>query len=163
MARHTGMVDRVRAAAKELDRQEGFSKSDLYHHIDGVKPLNSLGERSFNRTWRELRKRGELKRIGYARYRFIAELTPRADIRQKVYRAIYIKGAFCAKDIVLLTDAEHSYILAIIGKLKKAGYLEYTGMSEKSKFFRVCNLNKFYLELVHPPSSSATARHGGKK
>lgn len=152
MARHTGMVDRVRAAAKELDRPEGFSRMDLYHHIDGAQPFNSLGERSLFRTWGDLRRRGEFKRIGRARYRYI-DRAPRADIRQKVYRAIYVKGAFCAMDIILLTDAEHSYILAIIGRLKKAGHLAYTGMSEKRKFFRVRNLNKFYLEFVRGKAS----------
>jgi len=150
----TGMTRRVRNAVEKLDNTEGFSRSDLYHHIDHIKPLNLLEERSFYRTFRELYKRGELKRIGYAKYRFVKGLTPKAQVRQRIYRAMYVRRSFCAKDIRLLTDAESSYILAIIRKLKNDGQLEYTGISEKRKYFRVRQADEFYLNFVKDESNA---------
>ena len=141
----TGMADRVRAAAKSLDCPEGFSRKDVMYEVD---PHAGQEERSLENAFHDLRKRGEIRRIGYAKYRVATDLAPRAGVRQKIYRAMHIKGAFCAKDIRVLTDADPSYILMVIRKLRQSGHLERTGGSTRGNIFRVKQRDKFYLEFV---------------
>ena len=139
------MADRVRAAAKSLDCPEGFSRKDVMYEVD---PHAGQEERSLENAFHDLRKRGEIRRIGYAKYRVATDLAPRAGVRQKIYRAMHIRGAFCCKDIQVLTDADPSYILAIIRKLRKSGHLELTGETIRGKVYRVKQKDEFYLEFV---------------
>ena len=149
-----GMTNLAREAAKELDNPEGFSRGDLYDHIEKTKHLNDAEEQSLYKTIFDLHKRGEFERIGYGRYRYVKGFAPVADVRQKILRAMHVKGAFCATDIKILTDADKSYILVIIRRLKKAGYLDLTGKSPRGNIFRVKHPEKFYLEMVHGETKS---------
>ena len=142
---HTGLTKSIRDAAKNLGEQSYFSKRDVFYHVDDCNPVNFC---SFHRCWYDLRKRGEIVRIGSEKYQYINQLKPTADVRNKIIRAMHIKGAFCSKDIFLLTDADISYILAIIRKLVNRGYLEFTGKTDRGNIFRVKHNVKFYQELM---------------
>jgi len=142
------MTDRVRAAAKALSRPEGFSRKRLFHYMDGTDPFTSAEERSFYKTWEELRKRGEIVRIEYAKYRFVDGLAPKANMRLRIFRAMYVRRAFTTAQIKKLTDADSSYIQALIRKLVKARHLEYTGRNGREKVFRVRHADKFYVDIV---------------
>ena len=154
----TGMARRVREGAKALDCPDGFSRMDLYHHIDDIKPFSLQEEKSFMGTFKELFRRGEFKRIRYGRYRYEQEFVPQANVRQRIYRAMHVKGAFCANDIKILTDADRSYIQVTIRRLKKAGHLDLTGRSSRGNIFRVKHPEKFYLEMVHDKAKSNKRR-----
>lgn len=143
-----GITSLAREAAKALDNPEGFSRRELYDQIEKTQHLNDAEERGLYRTIHELHKRGEFKRIEHGRYRYVKGLAPVADIRQKILRAIYVKGAFCTNDIKILTDADRSYILVTIRRLIKAGHLDLTGRSIRGNIFRVKHPEKFYLEFV---------------
>lgn len=68
---------------------------------------------------------------------------------------MHVKGAFCAADIRRLTDADQSYISAVIRRLVEAGDLELTGKKGKFKFFRVKQANDFYLKFVNRKKGTA--------
>jgi len=144
----TGMAGRVRSAAKKLDCPEGFSRSDVYHYIDNIKPLSSAEEKTFSRTWEDFRKRGEIKRFGHAKYRYVKGLAPKPDVRRKIFRAMYVRRAFTTAQIRMLTDADSSYIQALTRKLVKAEHLEDTGRKGREKVFRVRHADKFYVDIV---------------
>ena len=141
----TGITDRIREAAKTLGDQKYFSKRDIYYHVDDCDPVSFC---SFHRCWYDLRKRGEIVRLGNEKYQYVKCLRPIADVRQRIVRAIHVKGAFCSMDIQRLTGADNSYILATTHRLVKRGYLELTGKSDKGYIFRVKHNGKFYQELV---------------
>jgi len=139
------MTDRVRAACKALDADGPFSRKDVVYHID---PADDRGELSVRRAFQGIYDRGELVRIGRGKYRNVKDMAPVSDVRQRIYRAMHIKGAFCAADIVKLADADQSYISAVIRKLVKIGRLELTGKAGGTKVFRVRHKDRFYLEYV---------------
>lgn len=139
-----GITDRIRGAAREFNEQGCFSKQDIYYHLDDCEPVSL----SFHRSWYDFLRRGEIVRIGREKYRYINKLKPEASVRRRIVRAMYIKGAFCSIDIHRLTGADTSYILSIMRKLAKRGWLELTGKSDKGKVFRVKHNDKFYHEFV---------------
>lgn len=139
------MTDRIRAAAKHLGT---FSRRDLYHYIDDQDPVDAPGERSFRRAWQGLRRRRELVRIEREKYGLDSDRAPAADVRRRIYRAMHVKGVFCAADIVKLTEADQSYVSAVIRRLARTGDLELTGRTGKTNRFRVRHADKFYLEHV---------------
>lgn len=144
----TGMTDRVRAACRKLSSSYNsgyFSRRDVYYEVD---PEPGQEYRSFERTWQDLIDRGEIAKQFDRFYIYNPEAAPTFDVRKKIFRAMHIKGAFCAADIKKLTDADQSYISAVIRKMVKAGDLELTGKKGKFKFFRVKNSKEFYLEKV---------------
>lgn len=155
----TGMADRIRAAVKKLDSMDGFSRGELFDHVEKDKPLSLQEERSFKNTFKDLFKRGEIRRISVGRFRYADEFIPRANVCQRIYRAMHVKGAFCTKDIQILTDADRSYINVIIRKLAKGGHLELTGKTPRGSIFRVKHPNQFYLEFVHDGQTAAGERN----
>ncbi len=147
----TGVTNQLRAVLKELDCPKGFARRDAYWAMDAKRQLE---DRSFYRTWGELRKRGEIKRIGRAQYRYVENKKPISNIRNRVHRAIHVKGTFTARDIRMLAEAELSYVYAIIRRLEKAEYIECTGKARKDglqpeKFYRVRHQDRFYQEVVN--------------
>jgi len=143
------MTDRIRRAARTLSDRKWFSKKELF---DAVETRSRLEDRSFLRSWRDIYLRGEIVRLGEAKYRYVPENSPRSDVRNRIYRAMHVKGVFCGKDIQKLTEADHSYIMATIRKLVKAGHLEFTGKNNQHKIFRVRNSHTFYLKFVREKS-----------
>lgn len=141
---HTGMTDRIREAAKELNDRKWFSRRDVFNHAE----ILVSEEASFKACWLELRKRGELVRLGREKYYYNPEKAARPDVKNRIHRAIHIKGAFCSADVAKLSEADISYVAEIIRGLAKAGWLELTGKQGHVKFFRVRNSEKFYLEHV---------------
>lgn len=141
----TGTTDRIREAAQKLSARGCFSKRDIYFDIDDSDPVCFS---SFHRCWYDLRKRGEIERLGREKYQYINSFRPRADVRLRIFRAMHVKGAFCSMDIQRLSGADISYILATIRRLVKRGYLELTGKSDKGNIFRVRHNSKFYQKLV---------------
>ncbi len=145
---HTGMINRVRAACRALDKKGSMTRQDIYFKVD---PEDSE-KKSFSRMWQDLIDRGELictdTEANSRCYRYNPSALPKADVREKIYRAMHAKLAFCARDIHRLTDADSNYILVLIRNLVKHGHLEFTGKTAKGNIFRVKNNNKFYQELV---------------
>lgn len=137
----TGMADRVRAAARQTSRS--FSRAEIINNLD----LLSRETKAFNTAWLDLLRRGEL--IDHGRFfRYDPAMAPKSDVRNRMARAMHVKGAFCAGDIAKLSDADPSYVHATIRKLAKAGWLEMTGKKGRVRFFRVRNSEKFYLAFV---------------
>jgi len=145
----TGMADRVRAAAGTLSHRKWFSIKEL---LDAVKTRSRKEDTSFMRCWRDMYVRGEFVRLGQAKYRYVSENTPRSHVRNRICRAMHVKGVFCAADIVKLSGGELSYVHATIRRMVNAGDLEFTGCRRKVKYFRVRNSEKFYLEFIREGS-----------
>lgn len=141
---HTGMAERIREAAKELNSFGPFSRDDLINRLD----LWSWEMGAFNTVLFDMRGRGELVRLDHEAYLYNEKNTPCPNVQSRILRAMYIKGAFCTVEIRKLTDADNSYISATIRKLVKAAYLEPVGKSAKGNIFRVKHKDVFYQELV---------------
>lgn len=137
-----GTTQEVRAAAKQLGT---FTPTDVVYFID---PEERYREKMIRNTVQELFKRGEIERIEPGRYRYVQDLAPQPTVRKRILRAIHAQGKFCQKDIRKLSDAEASYILVVIRKLKKAGYLELIGKCSDGNVFRVRHADRFYQDLV---------------
>ena len=140
----TGMTDRIRAAAMALNDRKWFTRNEVFNQAEIL--LADLG--SFKRCWNELRKRGELVKLGREKYRHDPDKTARADVKIRILRAMHVKGAFCAADIAKLSEADTSYVQTMTRSMIADGWLEFTGRKGHVKFFRVRNSEKFYLGLV---------------
>lgn len=138
------MRDRVRAAAKTLNDQKWFSRQEVFNQAEIL--LAELG--GFKAAWNCLRRRGELVRLDRQKYRYDLGKAARADVRNHIFRAMHVKGAFCSADIAKLSEADFSYVQKLIRDMVNAGDLEFTGKKGRVKFFRVRNSEKFFLEKV---------------
>lgn len=141
----TGMAARVRAAASKI--KGAFFREDIVIHLD----LWAREMKTFDTCWLDMQRRGELIKHGnikFEYYTYNPAVAPKADVKNRIMRAMHVKGAFSAADIVKLTEADRSYIYATIRRMVKAGELEFTGFHEQVKRFRVRNSEKFYLERV---------------
>lgn len=138
------MCDRIRPAAKALNKQKWFSRQEVFNQADIL--LSDAA--SFRAGWNALRRRGELVKLGQEKYRYNEERAAFPKVRLRVYRAMHVKGAFCSADIAKLSDADVSYVQGLIRRLVKDGWLEFTGKKDRVKFFRVKNSEKFFLDKV---------------
>lgn len=137
----TGRTARVRAAAKKL---KTFTPLDLVYSVaDTFKENNKI-----RCAMHGLYMRGELKRTAPGRYEYVEGGEPVAGVRQRILRAIHVKGLFRIKDIKILTDAEVSYICALVRRLVKADHIEHIGTCQKEKSYRVKNADQFYLIYI---------------
>jgi hypothetical protein len=134
----------VRQAARSLSAREHFSKRDVFDAAGITRADNE----SFKGVWSILRRRGELVMLGPRKYRYNPSHRPRGRKRVRIYRAMHIKGVFCAADIARLSDARLSYVRAVINALVDGGDLELTGKTGCVLYFRVRHAERFYLEKV---------------
>jgi hypothetical protein len=98
-----------------------FSLMDIYFEMEKIywherRPIKDVVKNMANN--------GELERIGHGRYRFIQAKPRISNIKERTYRAIFIKGIFETGDIVRLSDGNPSYCRRIIRRLVKAGDVE---------------------------------------
>lgn len=144
-SRGAGMTARIRAAAGRLNQIGSFSRSDVFNQAEVL-----VSERAtFSPCWLDMRTRGELVKLGYQEYRYDESRAPNGGgVKKKIYRAMHVKGAFCAPDIAKLAEAEISYVHGVIRRLVKGGELEFTGCRGHFKYFRVRNSDKFYQKFI---------------
>lgn len=138
----TGMATRVREVASQI--HGSFSREEIINSLD----LWSREMNTFNTSWLDMLRRGEVVKLDHCTYRYNPAAAPQADVKKRMMRAMHVKGAFCAADIKKLTEADLSYVHATIRRMVKTGELEFTGYHGKAKRFRVRNSEKFYLEKV---------------
>ena len=136
------MAARVRAAVRLMPGP--FSRDEIINSMD----LWSRELQTFNTSWLDMRRRGELLQTNDDQYRYNSTAAPQADVKNRMMRAMHVKGVFSAADIKKLTEADLSYVHAVIRRMVKAGELEFTGYYDRVKRFRVKNSEKFYLERV---------------
>ena len=130
---------------KALNEQKGFSRRELFQ---AVNTRNRAEDMAFKEAWLELLRRGELVKIEFGEYRYDPEKAARADVKIRIFRAMHVKGAFCAADIAKLSEADISYIHTVIRQMVRDEWLEFTGKRGLVRFFRVRNSERFYLEFV---------------
>ena len=135
--------------------EEGFSRRELFQ---AVNTRNRAEDMAFKEAWLELLRRGELVKLGLEKYRYDPEKAARAHVRIRVFRAMHVKGAFCAADIAKLSEADISYVQALIRKMVAAEWLEFTGKQRQVKFYRVRNSERFYLEKVRETEGKKVRR-----
>jgi len=138
-----GTTGQVRAAAKKL---KTFTPTDIVYAVD---PAEKYRAKSIRNIVTELCLRGEFKRIAPGKYEYVEDRSPTADVREKVMRAMHVKGIFNIKGIRQITDADATYIGVLIRKLVKAGDLEFVGKTNRCKYYRVRNADAFYLDRVN--------------
>jgi len=154
--RGAGMTARIRAAARRLNgRDSCFSRHDVFNHAEVL-----VSERAtFSPCWLDMRTRGELVKLDYQKYRYDASRAPAGGgVKKKIFRAMHVKGAFCAPDIAKLADAEISYVHGVIRRLISGGELEFTGCRGHFKFYRVRNADKFYQKFIRGQRSEVRSQ-----
>lgn len=98
-----------------------------------------------------LRKTGEVVSVTRGQYRYQDKnITP---VKHRVYRAMHVKGVFSVREIMVLTDADRSYIAAVIRLLMGDGIIESQGKKpgphgRSENVFRLKSRDKFYLDFV---------------
>ena len=138
------------AAVREFAAiRETFSMSDLYDYFDGIS--QGPTHRTVVNTLWDMRRRGEIVREGLGQYRLVAERSPQLQptVRIKIYRAMYSKGIFSAREIRMLSAADMSYAMRVIRRLVAAGDLEPAGKKKNPRgrlehLFRTGNRDRFY-------------------
>jgi len=134
---------KVRAAAQKLKE---FTVGDI---VDALSPKKYLRPDKVDWTLRDMLKRGEIDRIAPGVYRYAQP--PDVPVATRACRAMHVKGSFTASDIVMLSDAERSYVNTLIRGLLAAGHLEHGGVTRAGSgkninVFRIVHRDRFYLE-----------------
>jgi hypothetical protein len=160
MAANKGIAETVRRAAKRLGK---FTAKDLYDadcdlHFPKSKITIAL---------RDFCSSGEIRRIesgekGKATvYEYIREKTLGFGVREKVCRAMHVKGRFTVRDVAVLSDADRSYVYLLVRKLQDAGAIRADGKTEgprkNEQAFLVKNRDEFFLKWVRGSQKSVEA------
>jgi len=138
----TGMAARVRAVVGQI--RGSFSREEIIDSLD----LWSREMNTFKTAMLDMVQRGELTKTGDDNYVYNPAAAPKTDVKNRICRAMHVKGAFCAADIKKLTEADLSYVHAVIRRMVKTGELEFTGYYDRVKRFRVRNGDKFYQKFI---------------
>lgn len=154
---HTGMAQRIREAAKRLGTFGVRELADEVGLPDGQAGVQTYREvRKVRNALRDFRRRGEIIHVARGVWRYCGrDHEGRGKgVREKVYRAMYNKRTFSARDLVLLTDADESYIRVLVRKLVAAGVIRRTGgrpingTRRKEAVFALVDPDQFYLKYV---------------
>lgn len=142
-------TQQVREAAQTFEQ---FTAPDL---------LDPLGLRSYadlkriRPVIRELRKTGEIKSVkrGVYVYAGTGKEGRKAEVLNRIYRAIHVSGIFSPQRIVMLTDADVSYVRSVLRKLVSSGDLRKRGRErnlygQTETIFSVAHRDNFFLEYV---------------
>ena len=146
----TGMAQRIREAAKRLHT---FSVRQLADEIGVRSYLENTKMRS---TLRDFRRRGEIANIARGHWRYCGRehAGKGKGVRERVYRAMYTKRIFAARDLVMLTDVDGNYVRILIRGLMKAGHVRklggrpINGTRRQEAVFGLVDSDQFYLEFV---------------
>lgn len=148
----TGLAPKVREHIQSLGHLKYFRCSEV---------ARALGEPTANRVrevFRDMIRRGEIRTVGPARYKYQHghELNHRRRrVLSRIFRAMYAKGSFSAREIVVLSDAEKSTVHKRIRRLVATGYLV-KGRWQKSprgnmeRLYQVRNPDTFFLKFICP-------------
>ncbi|WP_028320398.1 hypothetical protein [Desulfatiglans anilini] len=145
-----GITDRVRAAAKKLGK---FRAADIGTAL-AVKEYGEL--KQIRSAIRELRKAGEIECVEPGVYRCL-KIIEGSPVRRRIFRAMHVRGTFSVRDLVLLTDADSSYVRSVIRKLIQNGALRVAGdrpapSGARERTYQVGNRDRFFLDYVKEAS-----------
>lgn len=148
----TGMAQRIREAAKKLGI---FSARELAGEV-GVQSGREVAK--VRDALRDFRRRGEIIHLARGCWKYCGtEHTGRGiGVQERVYRAMYTRRTFAARDLVVLTDASETYIRMLIRRLAKAGRIRkigdrprpLSGTRRKEAAFGLTDPDGFYLEFM---------------
>jgi hypothetical protein len=147
-----GPAQTVREAARRLGT---FTTDDLYRaDCDNYfrKPQITSALRDFCKSGEVRKVQGPGSGVEKAVYEYVAERTWGFGVREKVYRAMHVKGLFTVRDIHVLSDAEHSYVCALVRRLIESADIEPAGRAPGPRrpeaAYRVRNRDDFFLKFV---------------
>ena len=161
MAPNKGIAETVRRAAKRLGK---FTAKDLY---DADCDLY-FRKGKITSALRDFCKAGEIRRIESAKkaeapvYEYLQEKTAGSGVREKVYRAMHVKGRFTVRDVAVLSDADRSYVYLLVRKLLDTGAIRPDGKAEGPRknelAYLVKNRDEFFLKYVKDSRKDADAQ-----
>ncbi len=95
-------------------------------------------------------------------YEYVGPKLRGFGVREKVFRAMHVKGLFSVRDVTVLSDAEHSYVCALVRKLIESGDIEAAGRAPGPRrpeaAYRVRNRDEFFLRYVNVSRRDAGAQ-----
>jgi len=143
----TGMARMIREAAARLGT---FSVRELADAI-GVQAYGDV--RKVRTALQDFRRRGEILHPARGCWEYRGRSAARGKVRAKIYRAMHTSRIFSVKSITLLTDADCSYIRAVIRELIASGEIRVSGARHlssggKRPFYCIANPDDFYLSRV---------------
>ena len=125
--------------AAEIARELGFSHDQVTAAIS------------------DMFRRGELVRVGYGRYRYTGKEVLRGrkppELRRRICKAVHAKVTFTAREIVLLSGVERSYVHKTLRRLSREGLVEQIGLKKgpkgvPEKLFRLVRRDELYQKYV---------------
>ena len=157
------MAARVREAIGSK-RKEDFSAREITLEL-GIEMGGSVRD-----VLQDMLRRGEIKRTGYGRYRFLGfspRWSNRAAIKPRVHRAMHVKKSFTANDLARLSDATVNFVRKEMRKLVATGDLERVCIKQNNRFsrewvYRVRHPDRFYIKFCAKKSAkeSTGGSHG---
>ena len=140
----TGVTDRIRNTIRDM----GFFTARQV-----TQKLRDYNKESIYRTLSELLAAGEIDRLARGFYRTRSLRKRHTGVQHRVFRAMYVRGTFSAREIRRLTDTQLNYTQVLIRRMRIAGYVEETGKARAhdgrlEMRFRIRDRDKFYLEVV---------------
>lgn len=145
----TGTAQRVREVIM------GF-RGRVFAPADVTRSLGLTAGQKIHHVLDDMMARGELEHVDYGRYRLLAfhPADPKpSPIRTRVCRAVYVRRAFCAREIAMLADADQNYVGKILRRLVADGEVELVGRRLGRKgldenLYRLRHPDRFYARYV---------------
>ena len=116
MEKHTGLTDRIRRIASDMER---FTIRDL---CKALRYKSRKKTASVTNSMRYLKRKGEVKAIRPGLYHYEAPIKPLTKTA-RMWRAIRIKEYFTKRDIVLLTEVSRHYANQYVKSLERDGHV----------------------------------------
>ncbi len=144
----TGTAQRVREHISGLSRP--FSPV-------GVARAVGLDPTEVHPALSDMLERGEIQRVGAARYRYVGValgVRSTQEVRPRIYKAIQFRGAFSAREIAISAESSKSFVFKIIKGLLTDGHLEVVGKQrnpytdQMEKVYRLRHPDNFHRRYI---------------
>lgn len=129
-----------------------FTADEVMGRMDDVRTYEKAKRVRSAIGW--LKRTGEVASVRRGVYWYIGDGTEgrTCDVRDRILRAMYVKRLFTARDIIILSDAEKSYVNAMIRELVAAGEIvaagKVPGKLQRVRAYRARNPREFFLKYV---------------
>jgi transcription initiation factor IIE alpha subunit len=104
---------------------------------------------------RDMRKSGEIVSVARGEYRYAATAPAGRtnEVFKRICRAMHLRGFFSARDLVILTDADESYVNVVIRGLAADAVVRLAGKrtaasNRRERVWELVHRDRFYLEYV---------------
>lgn len=119
----------TQGAVKEILKNTGVASIRQIRAILGL--TDDSGRDRVYRAIYSLQRTGWAKRVRDGVYEYTVPKNKTPRVQEKIWRAIRVSRQFTVSDLILLTDADRSYISSYVRFLKNKGFVRFTGRKKE--------------------------------